>query len=338
MVVCSVHNQGSITGAKAVSLKVVDILKSNYKNVILIDFPHDLERRGVLGYIKDFLSFFKSIFTRRRLIEIFYITPSTSGLAVIRDTIIITFVKIVDNKVRIIAHYHTTFDRTNSFSQRLISFYSNNIEVIFLGEKLVPKYLKSIKTHICPNSVSDFWFNDYAVSKTNESKRLSVGYFGRLERFKGVSCFAELAKNNGADFVFEAMGTAVDFTPSEFPRNVLFYEYNSEQSAIINFLDGIDVLIYPTTWDAQPLVIIEAMARGLVVIATDIGDIANMIPVAENLIYRNDNMVGQIEERLRFYSNNRSALNRDKEKSKVTAINSYTDAIFRKRIMNIFHD
>lgn len=336
MVVCSVHNQGSITGAKAVSLKVVDILKANYKCVVLIDFPHDFERRGVLGYIKDFLSFFKNIFIRRRVIKIFYITPSTSGFAIIRDTIVVTIVKIVVKKVRIIAHYHTTFDRTNSFSKRLISFYSNNIEVIYLGEKLIPGYLQNIRTHICPNSVNDFWFKDYGVVNTTTSDRLSIGYFGRLERFKGVRCFAELAKKNGSDFIFKAMGTPVDFTPSEFPGNVIFYEYHSEHSEIINFLDSIDVLIYPTTWDAQPLVIIEALARGLVVIATDIGDIANMIPVAENLVYCDENIVSQIEQRLSYYTKNPSALKKDKEKSKVSASNRYTDTIFCENILKIF--
>lgn len=120
-------------------------------------------------------------------------------------------------------------------------------------------------------------------------------YVGRYERLKGIQELSQAIKNLSSKqkFEFHFIGPI----PNKLQLNCKEVKYHGKISSseeIKAIMDSCDFLVLPSYSEGMPNVIIEAMARGLAIIATDVGAI-NCLVNSENGFLLNNCSVKNIE-------------------------------------------
>lgn len=119
-----------------------------------------------------------------------------------------------------------------------------------------------------PNAIDASWIR--ADRPPPKEKRRFV-FIGRHERRKGVPELVraiKLCEVNNAEFHF------IGPIPKELQldrSSVIYHGPVSDTIRIQQLLDACDVLVCPSYAEGMPTVVLEAMARGLAIIATDVG-------------------------------------------------------------------
>ena len=120
-------------------------------------------------------------------------------------------------------------------------------------------------------------------------------------------------------------------------KYVTFLGLVTGEEKIEFFMQG-DVLVHPTHYDGQPLVILEAMSVGLPIISTNVGSIMETIEDGKNGYIVPTNKPNKIAEAILKFSSNESLLNEMGQKSKTIFNYRFKDAVFVKRVSKIFQD
>jgi glycosyltransferase involved in cell wall biosynthesis len=120
-----------------------------------------------------------------------------------------------------------------------------------------------------PTGITSDWLN----TPNTVNKPLKFIYIGRYERLKGIEELCEAIKQlNHLEFEFHFVGPIPDEKKINKP-NVFYHGQVRDSNQIKRYLDMSDVLVCPSYSEGMPNVIIEAMSRGLAIIATDVGAI-----------------------------------------------------------------
>jgi glycosyltransferase involved in cell wall biosynthesis len=113
------------------------------------------------------------------------------------------------------------------------------------------------------------------VKKKNDEK-LKVLYVGRGTKEKRVHLVAQIAAEIykiDTDIRFEMLGDVTEaIDPSSYPY-IHFYGNQSDESFIRSVYQNAHVLMITSVTEGFPMVVIEAMAYGVAIIATPVGDI-----------------------------------------------------------------
>jgi glycosyltransferase involved in cell wall biosynthesis len=151
-----------------------------------------------------------------------------------------------------------------------------------------------------------WWIKPEAIRKVpnplflnwDEGKKMApnstpkLGFLGRLEPRKGVKALA-LALNEVLpafpDWVVEFAGRSMPscisgIDPAQVVREILGknlkqvrFVNNLPPAAVSEWLAGVDVFAFPSLWDNFPYVILEAMASGRPIVATQTGAVPEML-------------------------------------------------------------
>ncbi len=119
-------------------------------------------------------------------------------------------------------------------------------------------------------------------------------FLGRYEKRKGLeelnTAINELSKEKiNAEFHFIGPIPDTRKIQSEFPY--IFYHGTVMESANIkDILDNSDVLICPSYSEGMPNVILEGMARGLAIIATNVGSISQLVNNENGILLKQTNV------------------------------------------------
>lgn len=166
---------------------------------------------------------------------------------------------------------------------------------------------------IIPNAVKPEYFN-IPLKEDTENRLL---YIGAIEQRKNILLLLKIMSvlvKKGKPFTLEILG---DFLNADYKKEVVndvnkyqlssfvkFYGWVS-QSTVIEVLGKADILVICSKQETLPMVIIEAMAAGKVVVSSDIGGIPEMITNEETgFLYKLINE-DKLEEILgRLYNNN----------------------------------
>lgn len=106
--------------------------------------------------------------------------------------------------------------------------------------------------------------------RTHESSRLSILFVGRLERAKGIYDLMQIAKQLEREPIhFFVAGRGKLVPDSQAVANVTFLG-NVPNENLYEVYDRSDILIVPSYSEAFGIVILEAMARGLAILASDL--------------------------------------------------------------------
>lgn len=127
-----------------------------------------------------------------------------------------------------------------------------------------------------PNAIPCSWVRDEPKRKTSDKCRFL--FIGRYERRKGIEELTKVLENWNAEwpFRFDFVGPI----PAEKQLNhpsVTYHGSIADSGRLQLILDESDVLVCPSHSEGMPTVILEAMARGLAIIATDVGAVRLMV-------------------------------------------------------------
>jgi glycosyltransferase involved in cell wall biosynthesis len=119
-----------------------------------------------------------------------------------------------------------------------------------------------------PNAVDESWIVDDKVPSPGIRRFVFVG---RHERRKGVPELLRAISSLGShEFEFHFIGPIPEQLRLLRPH-VVYHGSVVRPETLQQLLDGCDVLVCPSFAEGMPTVVLEAMARGLAIIATDVG-------------------------------------------------------------------
>lgn len=275
--------------------------------------------------LKNFISL--SFLILRTKPDLVYLNIALN-LAYLRDGTFILVSRLF-SKAKIIVHLHQTgleefYNKSNWFIRKFIGITLKKADAsIVLGNSFKPvmnRFVKDIK--VVPNGTD---FNPDISSKSfkKSNRGLTISYLGNLYESKGLMDLLEAAKIvllRYDDVKFRIAG----FWPDEIIKTKVFnfvkrnnLDNNMELLSPVlgkekeEFLLSTDIFVFPSWYEGQPYVILEAMAAACPVISTkDVGAIPETVidgktgilvdkknpqQIAEAIIYLIENPEKRIE-------------------------------------------
>jgi len=171
--------------------------------------------------------------------------------------------------------YHALDVLTAPMSSRFIALSEADRGV--LGKRVSPARVRVIPIALAPAG-------GFRTRDIDADRPLVFGGAGRLDRQKGFDIFIRAAAellNGGADARFAVAGSGPREDELERLARNLGVADRFELLGFVEDMDGfyagIDVLVLSSLTERRPAVILEATARGVFVIASNVGSVAEMI-------------------------------------------------------------
>ncbi len=122
---------------------------------------------------------------------------------------------------------------------------------------------------------SEILNNFIDMDNINISRGSRIAYVGRISEEKGPDIFTNLAKQlTDTDFYLYGDGPIFNSLQRSKSSNTHFL---GEKSNMASYWDDISLLVMPSRQEGLPLAAIEAMARGIPVLASDVGQLGQLI-------------------------------------------------------------
>lgn len=141
-------------------------------------------------------------------------------------------------------------------------------------DKYVPKKYKEIlmqKSHIIPNGIDDFWFNNSCDEIKTLNGHIKLIYAGRIDKNKNILSIQkamEVLRGKGYSLSLTVVGKIVDkklFEEIE-KNNYTEYVKPQQKEGLLELYRKHDIFIMPSHTESFGLVYVEAMTQGLPVI------------------------------------------------------------------------
>ena len=167
----------------------------------------------------------------------------------------------------------------------------------------------------CPIGIDENWLVN-AVPPTDSSERRFV-FVGRNERRKGLKelniALHRMLEKGARDLTFHFIGPLQPNNRIHDER-ITYHGTVREEALIKEILRGSDILVCPSFSEGMPTVIMEAMASGLAILATDVGAVNQQVEGNGWLLPApgTENIQSALEQALRIPA---AALTAMKEKS-----------------------
>lgn len=125
-----------------------------------------------------------------------------------------------------------------------------------------------------PNGVDDAWLRDTLAPPTKDVRFLFIGRHERRKGLRELLLALDVLPPEG--WSLNVVGPIPQHHRVTHPR-VRFTGPLADPQKIIDAYDAADCVICPSYAEGMPTVILEAMARGLATIATDVGAVAELV-------------------------------------------------------------
>lgn len=187
--------------------------------------------------------------------------------------------KIKRKGIRLITHYHCNIpDCINNPLSRIVmkKLCRMSDENIVLCESS-KNYLESMGCSSC-TKIPNFVENTLVLNehKTVNDKIKKAVFVGRISRRKGAFEIYEIAKRF-PEISFELIGDmSEEISKLHKSGNVAVLEAMKHEK-LIEYLDSADLFIFPSHSEGFSLALTEAMARGIPIVATDVGANKDML-------------------------------------------------------------
>lgn len=146
-----------------------------------------------------------------------------------------------------------------------------------LGDILLAQGARKEQIVVLPNGVDDFWFDTPRAENPGDQTRFLM--VGRNEYRKGFHVLQEALSILEEPIELHLVGDWPQINSAH--HNVTYHGVVRDKHELIKIVDSCDVLLLPSLSEGMPTVVLEAKARGLSVIATDVGAMSEL---EDNLI------------------------------------------------------
>jgi len=143
-----------------------------------------------------------------------------------------------------------------------------------------------------PSAINKSWLYD---KKLNISKSIKFLFVGRFERRKGIEEINKAILNlpiNNVDIEFHFVGSIP--AKNQIKRNdfkIIYYGEIIDEESKKKIYDKCDILMCPSYSEGMPNVILEAMSRGLAIMATDVGAVRLLVSEDNGILLNNSNEI-----------------------------------------------
>lgn len=266
----------------------VKVLSEYGMNTILVDTSvigkrseTNDDKINILSEIKRSLKICSNTFSYliKEQPQLMHLNTSCSRRGIYRDFLCAVFAKLFGKPIILHCHCNVN-DQLGNDKYAVLCFQKlcnlcSRVLVLNKSSKEYVDGLSNTETVIMPNFINtDFISHGKIIN--NSIKRIL--YVGQVRKSKGVDSIIEVAKNNKR-IVFDLVGPLTseydEAALSSIENIVLHGAQNKEY--IKNILDNADIFLFPTKSEGFSLALLEAMARCLPVITTDVGANKDMI-------------------------------------------------------------
>jgi glycosyltransferase involved in cell wall biosynthesis len=231
-----------------------------------------------------------------------------------------------DVKVFVTLHSRSYFDWMNSHKWKYNNFFIPKCtKFVCVSKKIKKEFMEKCninenKTAVVYNCPHDDFFkpNDYDnYKKIRDEFRIKndeilLGSVGNFTKFKGIKYLLqalEKIKNDKLKLILVGEDAA-DMRPGyeDFIKKnglsdkVIFAGFRQD---ITEILDAIDIFVFPSTEEADPIALSEAMAKAKPVIATKIAAMLEKIEDKRTGLLINPEDSGQLKQAIEFYIKNK---------------------------------
>ncbi len=163
-----------------------------------------------------------------------------------------------------------------------VKFISNNADCVFSYGAKITDIIKSIGVNTnkiieLPSGIESKWINTQPLYA---NKVLKFVFVGRYERRKGIEelhkVLHEIINLDELHFEFNFIGPIPE-DKKLYDKKIKYWGIVKEQEAIQKIISKCDILVCPSYSEGMPNVIIEGMAAGLAVIATNVGAVSLLV-------------------------------------------------------------
>jgi glycosyltransferase involved in cell wall biosynthesis len=277
------------TGGNMVGINLLKELNKIENKFSLIDFEEDFPSIKIAGERLPKINFFKKIITfpkNSKLLFVYYFD--------VVSLLILVFSFLKKNSVAV--SFHTFFKKpgfffaTVYFFKRLILVNSALIfadKLIFLTQAQKDFFSKYVflrarfnrKSEVIPNFIRS---ERLLKVDTNKYKKPRVIFVGRLTSQKGLDLLRQaIDRFSNINFTVVGSGDKIFADYLRKKKNVHFIEKikNKELMKIYEFSN---ILFLPSYSEVFPLVVLEAMSKGLAIILSDIPGMREIVEEKEN--------------------------------------------------------
>lgn len=332
------------TGISLVNALVRDILIENGRIVHVIDesawnyrgFARLL--RYLLGsHLKLFLYLLKA---KPRYV---YLNVPLSFVGELRLLFTCLIVKVFSRKSKLVGHIHrgdlNSWINRNFFNRYVFRVNLNLFStMVLLSKKFENDLLKMFPwahTTVIPNTS----LLEGIQRENNQTFTSNFICISNIIRTKGLGDLVEAFQDKRLkDSYLTIAGNVYDKvffkSISRYANRNISFIVNPDRDRVTDLLGNADCLILPSWNEGQPLVILEAMSLGIPIIATDVGDIPDMVGNDYPFICQPHNPSKLVEKILMFI--NYYEKEKLGEQLKNTYYSKYSRKLFTDKIIELF--
>lgn len=276
------------TGISVVNQMVFEILVSNNLNVIKVEESFWMYSfwGKLFQYLGSSLKLI-GIIIFRRVCKLYFNIPLTiSGLN--KLNFILSIIRIISPDIELIGHIHrgdidlfVSIGKKNRL--RLKKCLDKVDKVIVLSNIYVDEVMRlnSNLSVVVIGNTSSMEYDQFISRKEYNTNFICIANYIRT---KGIGDLVQaFSRPELADCNLTIYGNIYE---SEFYNEIkhiktsnINLDFVIQNSRLAEVMNGYDCLILPSWNEGQPLVILEAMSMGIPVIATNVGDISNMLGI-----------------------------------------------------------
>lgn len=240
------------------------------------------------------------------------------------------------------------FEQSVGYEEYIDSFVSDNLSVANHYRKMLSL---PIPTNVIPNGINCFdEFNpdmyDRAGNRKDlglEDNDLAVFFVGRLSIEKNPNIFVQVAEQIGKNKKLKVKFFLVGGGPMDQEiADLIEASPNAQitnlgyQSDVASFLSAADVFVLPSSIEGFPLSILEALAMKVVVVASDVGAIAEVVDSGRDGYVVTPGSVEEISKAVHILATDKKLLSSMKNKSREKAVELYSNKALGKNYANLY--
>ncbi len=246
-------------------------------------------------------------------------------------------------------------DRVIYFEQAISA--RNYIDIFSSDNNFVAKHYEAelgnnYKIRIIPNGID--CYNNFSLDKFDrelereelliDAEELAVFFVGRLSKEKMPDAFLGAAEevlkskaNKNVKFFIIGDGPMKSAVETQIKHlNNENIKYLGYQKEIARYLSAADIFVLPSVIEGFPLSILEAMAMNVVVIASDVGAVSDVIESGKNGFVVAPASIMEITQEISKLNTDRDLLSEIKSNARIKVEEKYSNIILGENYTNLY--